>query len=191
MSSERSAVRLRDWLRLNFEIGALSFGSSGRALLYQEAVVERRQWLGAEDFREIFTLAQVLPGPNLVNLAVYLGYRLTGWKGAILGLVALAAPGALMIIAIYRFLGLESSFLDPLFRGFTIGSVVLFLILIEKTALGLRQSPRGGEEKNRQKVILRFLLAVTIGVLAFRGVEFKLVLAGGALAGLLLEFLPW
>ena len=65
-------------------------------MLYEEAVVQRRGWLSAAEFEEVLTIAQLLPGPNLVNLAAYLGYRLVGPVLAVLGVLCLCLPGALM-----------------------------------------------------------------------------------------------
>jgi len=72
-----------DWLRVNLAIGTLSFGSASRIVLYEDAVVRERGWLTADEFSEVLTVAQLLPGPNLVNLSAYLGYRLVGIPGTL------------------------------------------------------------------------------------------------------------
>src|SRR5437762_712072 len=62
-------------------------------------LVERRRWLSSEQFASDFSLAQFLPGPNILNLSILIGARFHGPLGAIvcvLGLVG--APVALMIV---------------------------------------------------------------------------------------------
>ena len=90
-----------DWLRVNLAIGTLSFGSASRIVLYEDAVVRDRGWLTADEFSEVLTVAQLLPGPNLVNLSAYLGYRLVGVAGALVGIVCLCLPGAVPATSLF------------------------------------------------------------------------------------------
>ena len=55
--------------------------------IVQRELVERRRWLTREQFVEDWAVAQVLPGPNIVNLSLMLGDRFFGLRG---GLVAMA-----------------------------------------------------------------------------------------------------
>jgi len=41
-------------------------------------LVEERRWLSDEEFSEALSLCQVLPGPNIVNMAVCVGTRFAG-----------------------------------------------------------------------------------------------------------------
>ncbi len=85
--------KTRDWLVINLKIGALSFGSAGRAMLYRDAVVNDKKWLTDDEFQEVMTITQILPGPNLVNLSAYLGYRLSGKLGTVGGLLISCPDG--------------------------------------------------------------------------------------------------
>jgi chromate transporter len=62
--------------------------------------VVRRRWVTNKEFAQDLTLSQVLPGPNFSNIAVALGFRLGGWRGALWGGVALILPGALILLAL-------------------------------------------------------------------------------------------
>ena len=177
------------WVALNLKIGALSFGSSGRALLYQKAIVDENRWLSDDEFREVFTLTQVLPGPNLVNLSVYLGFRLSGLMGTALGLLALALPGAVMLVAAYHLLGFARTPLEPFFKGVSIGSVLLFFVLVAKNAQGFGQSAHFSKGVPRFKRLSRFAVAIVVGGFAMSGVSLSLLLPLGALAGIALEFI--
>ncbi len=57
-------------------------GFGGVLAVAQIELVERRGWLTREEFVELLSAAQVLPGPNIVNLALMLGDRWFGWRGA-------------------------------------------------------------------------------------------------------------
>ena len=57
-------------------------GFGGVIAVAQRVLVERRHWLTREEFIEILAVAQVLPGPNVCNVAVMIGDRFFGWRGA-------------------------------------------------------------------------------------------------------------
>ena len=80
-------------------IGLTSVGGGRHAFLF-DALVVRRRWVTNEEFVQDLTLSQVLPGPTFSNIAVALGFRLGGWRGALWGGVALVLPGALILLAL-------------------------------------------------------------------------------------------
>ena len=62
-------------------------GFGGVLPVAQRELVERLRWLTREQFLELLALAQVLPGPNIINLGLILGDRYFGLRG---GLAAVA-----------------------------------------------------------------------------------------------------
>src|SRR6266576_470327 len=61
----------------------ISLSSFGGAIFWaRRELVERQRWLTEREFVEIFTLGQLLPGPNVLNLTVIVGHRFAGWLGA-------------------------------------------------------------------------------------------------------------
>jgi chromate transporter len=69
----------------------ISLSAFGGALFWaRRGLVERQRWLTEREFVELLTLGQLLPGPNVLNLTVMVGYRFAGWPGA-----AAAAAGFL------------------------------------------------------------------------------------------------
>lgn len=64
-------------------------GFGGVLAIAQRELVERKQWLTPEEFVEDWAVAQILPGPNVVNLALMLGDRYFGWGGALAGLAGM------------------------------------------------------------------------------------------------------
>ncbi|WP_460565709.1 chromate transporter [Hydrogenophaga aquatica] len=64
-------------------------GFGGVMAVTQRELVERRRWFPKEGFLEDWAVAQVLPGPNVANLAVLIGDRYLGTKGALASLLGL------------------------------------------------------------------------------------------------------
>jgi chromate transport protein ChrA/pimeloyl-ACP methyl ester carboxylesterase len=62
-------------------------GFGGVLSVVQRELVERKKWLTQTQFIEDWSVSQILPGPNVVNLALMMGDRYFGWRG---GLVAMA-----------------------------------------------------------------------------------------------------
>jgi chromate transporter len=109
---------LREFFREFLLIGATSFGG-GRAAYFQDALVKRRRWLTDDEFLEAVAVSQVLPGPNIGNLAAYLGQRMWGGRGAVLAVLCLTVPGALSILALgwLYFNGMPASIAEPVGKG--------------------------------------------------------------------------
>lgn len=83
-------------------IGARAFG--GVLPWAYRVMVEERRWLSPEEFSEVLTLCQFLPGPNIGNCAVVLGRRWFGVAGslaAFLGLFALPFVCVLILASLY------------------------------------------------------------------------------------------
>ena len=64
-------------------------GFGGVLAIVQRELVERRRWLTREEFVEDWAVAQVLPGPNVVNLSLMLGDRFFGLRGALVAMAGI------------------------------------------------------------------------------------------------------
>ena len=60
--------------------------------------VSVRRWMSQDEFNELFSLCQFLPGPNIVNFALVYGYRLHGVAGAAAGTTGLLGPPVILMI---------------------------------------------------------------------------------------------
>jgi chromate transporter len=80
-------------------VGLTSFGGGLSAWIYRE-VVSRRGWLSEEEFLGALTLGQILPGSNVVNLSIYVGYRMKGASGSVVAITALLAPPMVVIVVL-------------------------------------------------------------------------------------------
>jgi chromate transporter len=88
------------------EVGLSGFG--GALPWVRRGLVEKRGWLTEQEFAEVLSLAQFLPGPNSANVAMYVGNQFAGWQGALAGFCGLMlAPSviALSATALYGHFG--------------------------------------------------------------------------------------
>jgi chromate transporter len=87
-------------------IGIASFGGGLTAWIFRE-VVDRRRWLSEDELLGGLTMAQILPGPNVVNLSIYIGQRLRGGAGGGLAVTSLLVPpmifAVLLAALLHRF----------------------------------------------------------------------------------------
>ena len=75
-------------------------GFGGVLPVAQHELIERRQWLTREQFVETLAVSQVLPGPNVVNLALIIGDRAFGWRGAVAALGGLLLAPLVIVLAL-------------------------------------------------------------------------------------------
>jgi chromate transporter len=80
-------------------ISATAFGGGQMGAIRRE-VVRRNRWLGEDEYLELLSIAQLLPGANPVNVAVLVGSRLRGVAGAAAALFAAVLPGFLILVAL-------------------------------------------------------------------------------------------
>lgn len=78
-------------------IALTSFGGGLSGWLLRE-FVQNRKWMTQEEFLNGLSISQALPGVNVKNMAVWIGYRLLGWRGAIVGFVSIIVPPAIVIV---------------------------------------------------------------------------------------------
>ncbi len=99
MDSAQPPVSLAALWSLFFRIGLFSFGGQVTSWIHREVVL-MRGWMSHEEFLSGLALAQILPGVNSTNAAVFVGQRLRGVPGATVCIVGmLTGPLAAIIVA--------------------------------------------------------------------------------------------
>lgn len=91
-------VSLWSLYKLFFVVGLFSFGGGLTAWFHREIVLVRG-WMTDEEFFSGYSLAQVLPGVNSTNMAVYIGQHVRGAIGAAVALAALLSGPFVVVIA--------------------------------------------------------------------------------------------
>jgi chromate transporter len=127
------AEAVRVWAR----IGCLSFGGPAAqiALMHRE-VVDDRRWVGEAKFLQALNFCTLLPGPEAMQLATYLGWLMHGVRGGLAAGLLFVLPGAAVMLALsvlYVTLG-KLGIVAALFFGLKAAVLVLVLEALLKVA---------------------------------------------------------
>lgn len=133
-------------------LGTVTFGGGVQSWVHRE-VVDRLHWLDHQDFLSGLTVAQILPGANPVNLAVYVGLRLRGGRGALLAVLGLLMPALAVLLL-----------LGYLYRGYGQLPAVQF-VLLGLAAAGVGTMLNMGIKLTRR--LPRDLPAALVGIAVF------------------------
>jgi chromate transporter len=99
-------------------------------------IVDEKKWMTAEEFNETYSLAQFLPGPNVVNMSVVFGSRMHGAAGAVAALLGLLGPPALIatgLSALYAVYG-DVDILRRILTGIAAAAIGLMIAVIARMA---------------------------------------------------------
>ena len=89
---------LKEVIRFFARLGLVSFGGpAGQIAMLREELVERRKWLGADEFSRGLNFCLMLPGPEAHQLAIYSGWKMQGLRGAIAAAILFVLPAALLL----------------------------------------------------------------------------------------------
>lgn len=75
-------------------------GFGGVVAVVQRELVEKKKWLTREEFVEDWAVAQILPGPNVVNMSLMIGDRHFGFSGALLALSGMLLFPVVIVLAL-------------------------------------------------------------------------------------------
>lgn len=146
-------------LFLSFTVLALQ-GFGGVLAVAQRELVDRKRWMTNEEFVEEWSVAQIMPGPNIVNLSIMIGGRYFGPVGslvAVAGMITVPLLVVLIIALLYAHYADHPGVIGAL-RG--MGAVAAGLVV----ATGLRLATA------IRKNALGVALSCAIGVLGFTAV---------------------
>jgi chromate transporter len=137
-----SAPTVHELGRFFLWLGSAGFGGPIALVGYMEReFVERRAWVGHQEFKDGLAFAQLAPGPLAAQLAIYLGWFCGGLRGATVAGLAFVGPSFVMVLALsalyLRFGGLP--WLQGIFYG--IGAAVI--AIIARSAVKLVRSSVG------------------------------------------------
>jgi chromate transporter len=162
---------LRFWLQL----GCISFGGpAGQIAIMHGELVDRRRWIGEESFLRALNFCMLLPGPEAMQLATWLGWRLHGLRGGIVAGALFVLPAAvLMALLSWGYLRWQSL---PVMDGIVFGLQAAVLGIIVHSA----QRIGGRVLKTPFAVVLAVLALLLVSLLH---VPFPLLLFAAAVAG--------
>jgi len=120
-------------------------GFGGVLPVAQRELVEHQRWLSRAEFLEMLSVAQVLPGPNIVNLSLMIGDRFFGWRGALTAMAGiLGAPlGVVLVLAFLAQQTQGTPGIAGALRGMGVAASGLILSTAWRLGSGLRTSALG------------------------------------------------
>ncbi len=121
-------------------------GFGGVLAVVQRELVEKKRWMTREQFVEDWAVAQIMPGPNVVNLSMMIGGRYFGLPGALAALAGMLAAPMVVVLLLAVLYGsvADSAVAQNALRG--MGAVAAGLITatgiklisaLDKNAMGL------------------------------------------------------
>lgn len=131
-------------LFVSFSLLALQ-GFGGVLAVVQRVLVEEKRWLTREQFIEDWAVAQIMPGPNVVNLSLMIGGRYFGLPGALAGVAGmLTAPLVVVLLLAMAFGGVsDSAWAQGALRGMGAVSAGLIAAVGLKLISALKSNPMG------------------------------------------------
>lgn len=168
-------------MKLTFElfttftkIGLFSLGG-GLAMipLIHNEITIKKKWIKDEDFLDIVTVAQSVPGPIALNIAVFVGFRILKLKGALVVVLGTILPSfiSILMIAIFFTELRDNPVMDAAFKGMR--PAVIALIVIPVISLSKKVSP-----------ILWVVIAATASVIWWFELSPIVLIIVGAIGGI-------
>jgi chromate transporter len=139
-------VTLAELTRTFARIGCLSFGGpAAQIALMHRMILDEKKWVSEADYLRALSFCMLLPGPEAMQLATWIGWRLHGVKGGLIAGGLFVLPGACVVLAlslIYAAVG-QVPLIAALFTGVqaaVIAIVIEALIRVSKRALKSREA---------------------------------------------------
>ena len=172
-----NSPRSKTDLFVSFTLLALQ-GFGGVLAVVQRELVEKKRWMTHEQFVEDWAVAQIMPGPNVVNLSLMIGGRYFGLPGALAGVAGmLAAPLAVVLLLAVAFGGVsQEPWAQGALRGMGAVSAGLIAAVGLKLITALRHNPLG------KPVCIALAVATFAGVGVLRWPLFVVLLGTGLMA---------
>jgi chromate transporter len=86
---------------LFLRLGLTAFGGpAAHIAMMKQEVVERRGWLTPEEFLDLLSATNFIPGPNSTEMAIHVGHHRAGWKGLLVAGTCFILPAALLTLAL-------------------------------------------------------------------------------------------
>ena len=146
-------------LFVSFTLLALQ-GFGGVLAVVQRELVEKKRWMTREQFVEEWAVAQIMPGPNVVNLSLMIGGRYFGLPGALAGLAGMLLAPLVVALLLAMAFGTVSD--APWAQGALRGMGAVSAGLIAGTGIKLIAA--------LQTNPMRMPVCITLAALSFVGV---------------------
>ena len=173
--SSTEAPSFKEALAVWARIGVLSFGGpAGQIALMHRVLVDERKWIGEAPFLHALNFCMLLPGPEAMQLATYVGWRLHGTLGGLAAGLLFVLPGALVVLGLSIAYALFGHV--PLVEAAFVGIKAAVLIIVVEALLRVAKRALRGPAH-------WVVAGAAFVAIFFFDVPFPLVIAGAALFG--------
>ena len=165
------AEAFRVWLR----VAALSFGGpAGQIAVMHGIIVDEKKWVGENRFLHALSYCMLLPGPEAHQLAIYIGWLMHRWPGAIIAGGLFVLPGIISIMAL--------SVIYAAYGGVPVVTALFLGLKAAVLAIVLQAVRRVGSRALKSRPMLVLAALAFIGIF-FSRVPFPLIVIGAGIIG--------
>lgn len=159
-----------------FKLGLISFGGpAGQIAIMHREAVEQRRWIDERTFMQALNFCVLVPGPEALQLAIWLGWRLHGTLGGIVAGFLFLGPSVLLLLGLSFIYAMHGDL--PLVAAALHGLQATVIALILQALLRISRRALAGPA--HWLVALAAFATMVLGL-----APFPLVIAGAALVGL-------
>ena len=157
------------------KIGLFTIGGGYAMIpLIEREVVERHKWMEKEEFLDLMSLSQALPGVFAVNFSIYIGQRLRGLRGSLALAAGVVLPSFIIILLVAMFFiaFADNKVIEAIFKGVRPAVVALIAVPCVKLGKAARITP--------SNVWFPLLVAAVIALVGISPVYVIIAVAVGA-----------
>jgi chromate transporter len=157
------------------KVAGLSFGGpAGQIAVMHRILVEERRWIGERRFLHALNYCMLLPGPEALQLAIYIGWLMHGLAGGLTAGLLFIGPGFAALMAL--------SVVYALYGGVSLISALFFGLKAAVLAIVLQAVLRIGRRALKSRPMIAIAAAAFVAIFAFH-VPFPLIILSAGLIG--------
>ncbi len=126
-----STIKFRDLFFSFSKIGVFTFGGGYAMIpLIEAEVIEKHGWIKKEEFVDLLTIAQSIPGPLALNASAFVGYKSRGYRGALISILGVILPSfvTLLLVALFFATIRDNAIVVAAFNGMRPAVVALMAV---------------------------------------------------------------
>jgi len=174
-SAPSHGVSLSEAFRVWLRVAALSFGGpAGQIAVMHRIIVDEKKWVGERRFLHALSYCMLLPGPEAHQLAIYIGWLMHRWPGAIVAGGLFVLPGIISIMAL--------SYIYAAFGAVPAVAAFFFGLKAAVLAIVLQAVHRVGSRALKSGAMLVLAGLAFVGIF-FLGVPFPLIVLAAGIIG--------
>ncbi len=160
-------------------IGMLTFGGGSAATpIIHSRLVEDKKWITNDEFIDVVAMANVLPGPSMIQMATIIGMRRTNKLGGIISAFMISAPSIIIFVVV---MALLTNYVNPEMMSIVTAPIfIVIAISMAATAVKVMENNRKyvSDIKQLLLVLMTFVLIVFFNVPTVMVIIAVIVLSG-------------